>query len=660
MLIMHMALLWALVCVHVVGGAFLFNCLFRRESPWLGFIVPALALVMITNFVEHGVGFFSFQWALPVTFLGCLWMIVRPGNNWRRLWLPTTVFLAAFTFTLAIHGLKPNIEAVRDGRLDTHLIADYSTGLTLPPMSTWEPPFKQLHYYSFEHYAASVMDRLLGLDVGTGFNLAGALTTAFIFFLVGAIAWRLGGHRVWIVLTSVVLSISAMSGAVPYLWLLAPGTNEPNDAANLLNRADPNHWQFAFSWLIGRVDGSYDQRELLVPGYWGWIGSFHSVVAGQFLTLLSVYCLVEMVRRRQTCAPWICGLGACLLMLVCSTWGLPFMGLLFLSGVMYCLWKGIYPRNFRVVLIGWGAMAVCMAPMLMYYLQEEAPGVGGVGPHMPAQLAEYVIQWWPVYLPAAILLFFWRKLNPAVLIVMALVPVGLWTVDHYNVTDHLDMTGKIWGYLFGAASAVVIPSVARLRAYWVRGVFGLILAAGGLSMCFWADFTHRTIQNDDRWHIEGLGDLRDDPVKARILHDTGVLEQQVIVPGICEWNSGESVDISTFTGNYAYVADDFDLDCHFNDTFCSEGKRRADAINAIYAGKSRDALTYLRDHGIAALVIWPDDNISNEVLAKLKNELGPGYWYQECRNDDAGPNDPNGGVFLVRRHSETSLPLATY
>jgi hypothetical protein len=659
MLAIHLGLLWCLVCVHIVGAACLFSRLFRRESPWFGFVLPALALVLVMNFIEHGVGFSTLRWALPVTFLGLLWTIVSPGNNWRQLWLPTSVFLVAFTFTLFIHALKPDVEAVRDGRLDTHLIADYSMGSTLPPVSTWEAPFKQKDYYSFEHYAASVMGRLMGFDLGTGFNLAGSLLSAFIFFMIAAIAWRLGGQKVWIVCACVLLTASAMTGSTAYLWLFAPNNNNPDDTTNLLNRTNDAGIHSPLAHLLPRIDGCYDQRELLVPGYWGWIGSFHSTVAGQFLTLLAVYCLVEMVHRRRTNLPWVCGLGVCLLMLVCSSWGLPFIGLLFLCGAGWCIARRIYPRNFPAVCMGWGAIALCMTPLLSYFLQQDTPGVGPIQPHEHAQIFEWVLQWWPVYVPWFALLFFWRKLSPATLIVMVMLPLGLLGMERYSIGDRLDMSGKMWGFFFGAAWAVLIPSMASIRAYWMRGILALFLVSGGLSMCFWVDYTHRTLQGDDQWHIDGLGDLRSDSVKGRLLNVLSTFNHRLILTGKCLWAYNESPSLATFSHNYDFIADDFDCDQHFNDYNFGEGSRRAAAINAIYDGKNPHALAYLRDHRIMALVVWPDDQISNDTLTKLKVQLAPDYWYQDCRNSDASPTDPSAGLFLMISPGMSNIPLAT-
>lgn len=640
---LHLCLLWALVLIHIVGGAALFTRIFKRESPWFGFVVPALTIALVMNFVEHGVGFASFRWALPVTFLSSLGVILSPKVDWRRLALPTLVFLAAFTFTLTIHGLKPDVESVRDGRLDTHLIADYCMGGTLPPTSIWEAGVKQLYYYSFPHYAASVMVRLFGLDIGTGFHMAGALTSAFIFLMVGAIAWRIGGERRWVVAVSVLLTASGMAGSTAYLWLMKPDNKDPDDTTNLLSHADPNH-PFPFHHFLDANVGCYDQRELLVPGYWGWIGSFHSVVAGQFLTLLAVYCATEMVRGNKTILPWILGLVVCLLMLISSTWGLPFIAILFVCTAGYCLWYKLYPGNWRAVVFGWGASALCLAPMLLYYLQMEAPGAGAISSAQRTELAEFIIQWWPIYLPWLALTFYWKSLNPVTRIIMVLTPIELASLEQFNISDRPDFTGKFWGYLFGAAWAVLIPSLAVTRSCLTRTLLAAFLIAGALSACFWVDYTQRSMAGDNRWHLEGLGDYRTDTVKGRILQSLSTMDHQVILSGECRWAYNESVDLPAFSHNYSYVANDFDCDNHFGQGRFDEARHRGDQINAIYDGKSPDAAAFLCNHHIRAVVIWPEDNVTNDALHKLKSQLAVYYWYRNCRDD--GDTGSNAGVFL--------------
>jgi len=53
MLILQALFLWLIVSALMIGGAMLFHRRFPEESPWFGFIVPPLALVLLLNFIEH-------------------------------------------------------------------------------------------------------------------------------------------------------------------------------------------------------------------------------------------------------------------------------------------------------------------------------------------------------------------------------------------------------------------------------------------------------------------------------------------------------------------------------------------------------------------------------------------------------------------------------
>ncbi len=105
------------------AGPFLFRRYFPRESPWFGFWVPSLALVMLLNFIEHFLALPSLLWLLPFTLIGLLIVLVRGGYSWEGLRLPIAVFLLAFAFTFGIRALNPNILTSSDGfvRPEHHL-----------------------------------------------------------------------------------------------------------------------------------------------------------------------------------------------------------------------------------------------------------------------------------------------------------------------------------------------------------------------------------------------------------------------------------------------------------------------------------------------------------------------------------------------------------
>jgi hypothetical protein len=53
-------------------------------------------------------------------------------------------------------------------------------------------------------------------------------------------------------------------------------------------------------------------------------------------------------------------------------------------------------------------------------------------------------------------------------------------------------------------------------------------------------------------------------------------------------------------------------------------------------------LAFLRNNDIAAVLIYPDDAISDDLLQQFEDQLGSDYFYVDCKGD--GPN--NAGVFL--------------
>ena len=219
MFVLKIIMLWGLVAVHIVGAAFLFRRVFPRESVWLAFVVPELLVVLVCNFIEHQFALTHLALLLPLTTAASVASIFWPKRPWRVMRLPTLIFFGAYGFTFFLRLLRPNIADARDGIPDLSMIANYTYGQTLPAESTWLPPIKMEVYYCFEHYAASVLIRLLAVDIGTGFNICTALLSAYLFFLAGAIAWHLSRGKLWIVILMLVLTALAGPGDTGYLWL---------------------------------------------------------------------------------------------------------------------------------------------------------------------------------------------------------------------------------------------------------------------------------------------------------------------------------------------------------------------------------------------------------------------------------------------------------
>jgi hypothetical protein len=636
-----------------VGGAVLFRRYFPRESPWFGFVVPALAFILFLNFTEHHLAVPSLSWLLPVTSLGSLWLILQPQTRWRGLLLPTFIFLGSFAFTLFLRYLKPDIAESRDGIYDLQFISSFCMGQTLPVDSTWIPPIKLIYYYAFGHYGSSVLIRLLGLDLGTGFNVSAALISAWVYFLTAGIAWQISRGRRWITILMPILVGCAATGSTGYLWLMIRNL-DPEDSATLYSAMDDPQKHIAlFDYLTGVY--AYDRHELLVPGFLSWLGIFHSTVIGQFITLVATLSIAEIVRPKRSNWPWICCAGSVPLMLVSSTWGFPFSLLLVVTALGWCFYQKRRPRNPGAVLLGLAAIAVCLTPMLLYYLTSSIPPNGALSKGQHTQVLEFLLQWWPIYLPWLALLVTCRRVHPAVIILLFVTPIAFLGIESYDFGARFDMTGKNWGFIFCAASAVFVPAVAASRLLAFRLLFGLIVLNSALSLGFWTTYYARTINWDDVGQLEGKGDLRLEQKKARILNALLPLKNQVIATGNSAWSFCPCARIANFSGNRDYVTWSFNCD---NDMFrngVGEGERRELELNAFYAGKNPDPLLFLRQHKIAAVVIWPDDNIKDDVLAKLREQLAALYTYTDLRDVD-DHNPPNCGIFLYQPELARELP----
>jgi hypothetical protein len=629
MLLLRALLLWSFISLHVIGGAVVFRRFFPRESPWFGFIVPLLGFVLLLNFIERMEALPSLLWLLPFTTIGFIWVLLHPRPTWRGLGLPTGVFLAAFAFTLMLRGLHPDIPTMRDGVVDLSLLASFLQGEKVPPHLIWYAPVILSHYYVFGHYAMSVLTRLFGVDVGTGFNLSSALLGALNCVLAAGTAWRVGGQKIWITILAPILMECAATGATAYLWLTTPRL-DPNDAGNLLGSVDQNlvpllKWLHPGFW--------YDRRELVAPGAWSWIGSFHSTSVGQFLIFFFGFSLVEILRRRPSSNwPWICMGAIPFFSIVTSSWAV-LLEVPVLLGTFFFVWREkISPRNLRFVLLCLGGVIVLLLPGILEYLSTSAyPGGNWTHPEGRTQLLEFLVLWWPVYLPWLALIFIWPQLSSALKTLIIVLPLALLGMEFYTIAGRPDWTSKLWGYIYGLGWIVFFPAICARRGFFFRGLVGLLVISGALSFVAWSEYTCRLINwtNGDILHLEGTNFFRMDPLRSGLLPILSQMKGQTLITSRSYEMYCKSPALAAFTGNRVYVTWSY-----FSDTVAGADTgqgavRREKEVNDLYDGKCENPLLFLRTHDIAAVVIYTADNIPGSVIDQLKKQLAPYYEYTD-------------------------------
>jgi hypothetical protein len=338
------------------------------------------------------------------------------------------------------------------------------------------------------------------------------------------------------------------------------------------------------------------------------------------------------------------------------------LGFLAMAGTIASLRLKLAPRNPRVVLVLAAGLIVLLEPMLVYFLAATPtlPFIWATGCH--TQLAEFFLQWWPIYLPGLLLAFAWNQLHPVTRIVLIMTPLAFAGVETWTMWQRVDTTEKFWALIFAAAWMTFLPEIIRQRGWAFRAVFLVLVVNCLLSLGFWTTYYARLVDTDDIAHLEGLGQYRLDRHKARILEVVSRFPGQTILPGISSWAWSENGLLPLFSHTRAFVTWHNFCDDAYYPQGVKEARRRAVSVNQLYAGAMPNPLIYLRQHDITALVLYPDDKLSPALVAQLKTQLGPYYTYEDAYSrpkddivSDASPGNPAAGVFIYHPEITTLL-----
>jgi hypothetical protein len=137
----------------------------------------------------------------------------------------------------------------------------------------------------------------------------------------------------------------------------------------------------------------------------------------------------------------------------------------------------------------------------------------------------------------------------------------------------------------------------------------------------------------------------------RLLEVLKPLHGATILPGKSHWAYNLAPGLVTFSENRCFVA-------YFHQEaqagHWGEAEYRSSLNNMFYRGEMPDPLPFLQANHIAAVLIWPEDQISDDQLQKFQAQLGSEFFYVNCKGD--GPR--NAGVFMrfSRTPVTTGLP----
>jgi len=123
------------------------------------------------------------------------------------------------------------------------------------------------------------------------------------------------------------------------------------------------------------------------------------------------------------------------------------------------------------------------------------------------------------------------------------------------------------------------------------------------------------------------------------------------LPGKSVWSYNMAPSIIGFSENRCYIA------WFAQEYQCGHGgeaEYRDQMTNDFYAGKMSDPLSFLRSNDIAAVLIWPEDAIPDDLLAQFQKQLGSDYFYVDCKQGGAN----NAGVFFLQNTAPNTPALS--
>jgi hypothetical protein len=647
MLFLRAALLEFLICFHVVGGAVLFRRLFPRESPWLAFILPVLIIMTVLNFVEHFLPLPNLGWLLPLTMGGLGWVLLRSPGVWEGMKLPVILFLLVFTWVFFIRCLHPEITCNTEGPADMARMLDFCLGSTIPPIDTWNPPNDHGGYYTFQFYGASLVKRLFSLDIGTGYNLGYSLLNTLTFLVGAGAAYAISGGRTWVSVTMLLVLLANFTGAAVFLlfwnnWYHTPDVDvfDTRQAVDIYDGwGDPARHN-PFIWPYG---GPTPALRLFTPAFNTYFAEFHPNLGGHFMALGTLLAANETFKLGRSNWPWICLLLFPFITIITAAWYLFVVSALCLGGLAMALWAGRRPQDWKWVLSVAFVGVVLLWPSVDSLLSGTYPA-----PFYFTAWADYttpkefIIQWWPVVVPWIFLCFIWDRLNLLVRWIHFVLPILLIFVEVVTFDYRVPMVEKMWGAVYGVGLVTFLPLIFIQSALPYRILTFGYLFITTLFLGAWAKISTDYVDwHGVAFHLSGDTVFANDPQKNRLLQTLKHLHNANVLNGKGDWSYNESPGLVGFSENRCYIA------WYAKEDECGhigEAEYRNQQSNEFFSGEMADRLSFLRNNDIAAVMIYPNDQIPDDTLAKIKTDLAPDYDYLDFKG--VGGNPSNAGIFM--------------
>jgi uncharacterized membrane protein len=616
--ILAVTTVYAIECHHGLG----------RSLAWLGLLSTVLSVAVIAGSI--------FTWKPG-------WLGARSAallGEWRAEFAPRRlvgcfgVCAAVFLYAMSWRFIYPNIDGSSEKIADFSFICSYYTGGTIPVPDVWFYPYLSTQYYSFQHYGAALMGRVLLLPPGSAYNIAYCLLialggTAF----AGAVC--MVARKPWVralIIAGFVVGGTGMTGLVHLTDKnVTPWTTMRFIGSAQMDKAPVGPWLKGYQdkFKIQEADGKQFPMEL--PGeiysYVVFLGDYHAPLSGYYLLGICAMAMLLWTRTRQSRYAAIAG-STLTWTLLANTWVLP------LQGLAIFMWLAVNWRDWRrlVPAIAAGAAIVWLAAWV--YLSAFTAAASGY---------DTAVRWVPWIEHTPPLLFALFFLPTIAFIVLGLAsgsPQGrrlavLWLAlllftefffvdDEYSGHyDRFNTTLKWWPWVMAGALMTLAPFILeQARRRWIR-IVAIFFCA--YPCCYVFDLWEPMWNGpkDSVGKIEGTYYLTRDEFPRLMLGRLKVEKPGVVIERPDEQGGFvNSAVIPLFGGQKMW------LGWWGHELLWRENRedvrRRHDTLMLFYNGSKADAGKWLIAQGID-YVLWYRQGDTPELWEKVNKTVGPEY-----------------------------------
>jgi uncharacterized membrane protein len=601
-------------------------------------VVGVIGICLGCFCLEHYVGWGPRLPILPLTTVVSIWLIWRHRPLLLENWKLEALFGAGFFYCLAWRYAFPDINYSEDKMPNFALIEAYMRGTRLPPPDLWLAPFYSNTYYSFQHYGAAFLGRLLGVGPGVSYHLAFCTLVGFMTLLMGSCfarlcPWPLGR---WVGVLSLLIGGSGVAVVAHALINNAYSIDLVRFLGGAIVRNDLTPLGHSVSsWM---TTPGLEARDLPMEplSYFLTKGDFHPPLAGFVLLALAAALIAAQETGASGSARTVnhALLAATVpLALISNAWILPLQCVLVGGWFAYRALRG--ERGCLLPGLAGAAVATGLEyPYLVQFTQQA------IGSNVAFRLVQrddhtpwvgWLLTFWPV-LGILVLGLFNSERRPFSLFLIAVWGVALAGTEVFYNHDlyggpwgRFNSALKWWQWVFAGIVLTLGASNLGSRSRWCRyGTMLLLLPTLAFAYDLGRQFAAGSM--DSLGQLSGSAWINRDVVIRDIIIELASRPDGVTIESGLDMANTESPAVSLFANKQSLIGWPW-LEEAFRGSY-AEIPQRYDQIKKFYAGSAPDPLRWLLHNNVKYILWLPRDNTDkNARFRPLYDKINSRYYW---------------------------------